>query len=157
MATVARISWPRILRAAVLAGIAGGILFDLAIVGFQTLAGQHPSLPALWQFVASTMFGRVAFTSPAYVWVGLVMHFAVSIAWAGGFAYLAQTKPVVIERPVISGFFFGLVVYVVMQLVLYSVQALRISGAPQVVAGLIEHTVFFGIPVAVVTRAQNDR
>jgi hypothetical protein len=152
MASVVRLNWSRIVLHGVIAGIVGGILIELFLYIAQLLPA-HTSAIAAWQFIASTAVGKVAFTSASYAWLGLAMHFCVSIAWAIGYNYLAKTQRSINGQPVISGLVFGLVVYVVMQLVLFSVQLLTITSVRQIVVGIIAHTVFFGLPVAMTTRA----
>ena len=49
--------------------------------------------------------------------LGVVMHFAVAIAWAFGYVYLVRTQPQLLSRPIVSGLGFGIVVYVFMQIV----------------------------------------
>lgn len=153
MATTAPLNWGRIVLRGIVAGIAGGVILDLFIY-FTGVLPHHGSMLTVWQNVALTAFGKVALTSASYAWAGLALHFAVSIGWAIGFAYLAEKQPGVNAQPVLSGVIFGFVVYLVMQMVLYTAQALVITGAMQVVSGIIAHTVFFGLPVALVTRAQ---
>lgn len=153
MATVVPLNWGRIALSGILAGIAGGICIDLFIYA-TTLLPAHESILSLWQFIASTAFGKVAFTSSSYAWAGALMHFCVSIGWGIGYAYMARTKPVINKQPLISGFIFGLVVYIVMQFVLFSAQALKTPDAASVYLGVIAHTVFFGIPVAFTARVK---
>jgi hypothetical protein len=81
------------------------------------------------------------------------MHFIVSIAWAAGYGYLAETQPGLNAQPVISGIVFGFVVWGVMQLALYTVQALHINTFGDAVLNIIAHTIFYGLPVALVTKA----
>lgn len=154
MASVARVDWGRLAARAFVAGIAGGILFDIFLY-FAVLLPQHISLIAAWQFIASTAFGKVAFTSASYAWIGLLMHFCVSVAWAAGYGYLAETQPGVNARPLTSGLVFGFVVWGVMQLALYTVQELHIANFAEAILNIIGHTVFFGLPVALVTHAQS--
>ncbi len=142
MAFAAPFNWSRIVLSGVLAGIVGGIFFD-AFVYLASLVPAHASILSLWQFVASTALGRVAFASASYAWAGAAMHFAVSICWGIGYAYTAQTKPAINKQPLISGFIFGLVVYVVMQFVLFSVQALKVPDLLSVyVGGTRAHRLF---------------
>jgi hypothetical protein len=153
MATVARLDWRRIVLRAIAAGIAGGICIELFLY-LAAVLPHHGSMLGAWQFIASTAFGKVAFTSASYAWAGLAMSFAVSIAWALGYGYLAATQSSVDARPVISGLVYGFVVWGVMQLVLYTVQALHINSFGDAVINIIAHTAFFGLPVALVTYAQ---
>lgn len=133
------------------AGVVGGICID-AFIYLTSLLPAHAGIFSLWQFVASTAFGKIAFTSTVYAWIGLAMHLLTSIGWATGYAYMLQSTPTITKRPLLSGFVFGLVVYVVMQFVLFSVQALRVPDALGVYLGVTAHTIFFGIPVALVAR-----
>lgn len=153
MATVVPLNWGRIVLSGILAGVAGGICIDLFIYATNLLPA-HASILSLWQFIASTGFGKVAYTSTSYAWAGVVMHFCVSIGWGIGYAYMARTKPVINKQPLISGFIFGLIVYVVMQFVLFSVQALKTPDTVSVYMGILAHTVFFGIPVAFAARVK---
>ncbi|HET9096232.1 MAG TPA: hypothetical protein VFN37_06195, partial [Candidatus Baltobacteraceae bacterium] len=134
MATVVPLNWGRIVLSGILAGIAGGICIDLFIYA-TSLLPAHASILSLWQFIASTGFGKVAYTSTSYAWAGVVMHFCVSIGWGTGYAYMARTKPVINKQPLISGFIFGLIVYIVMQFVLFSVQALKTPDTVSVYMG----------------------
>jgi hypothetical protein len=153
MAVVARLDWGRVVLRAISAGIAGGFCIELFLY-LATVLPHHGSMLAIWQFIASTAFGKVAFTSTRYAWAGLAMSFVVSIAWAVGYGYLAATQSSVEARPIVSGLVYGFVVWGVMQLVLYTVQALHINSFGDAIVNIIAHTVFFGLPVALVTNSQ---
>ncbi|MGZ3522553.1 MAG: hypothetical protein ACXVAG_16455 [Vulcanimicrobiaceae bacterium] len=153
---MAKINWTRALTQGAIAGIAGGILIDLFIYVTSVLP-QHGSMIAVWQFIASTAVGKEAFASASYAWLGVLIHFIVSIAWATGYAYLAQTRAALNVRPAISGIAFGVVVYVVMQIVLVGDNNFRMPSPLGLVLGLIGHCVFFGLPVAYAVRAQSAR
>src|SRR5579872_5628498 len=103
MAFVAPLNWSRILMSGAAAGIVGGICFN-AFIYLAGLLPAHASVLSLWQFSASTAFGKAAFTSPSYVWIGLVLIFAAAIGWGIGYAYIAHSRPAVNKQPVISGF-----------------------------------------------------
>ncbi len=111
-------------------GAAGGILFGLV---YFTAVVRH--LPA------GTQLGGYA-----------ALYTAACLAWGVGYAYLAATQPQVNRFPVLSGLSFGVVVYVVTQLVLYGIAAEQIHTAQQVAAGLSATCAFFGLPVALVAR-----
>ncbi len=136
-----------------LAGIAGGVIFML-FVYLASLLPEHASFVSLLQFTASTAFGKAAYLSAAYAWTGLGMLLAAAGGWGIGYAYLAHTKPVVNKQPLISGFLFGVIVYVIMQFVLFSVQALKVPDAVNVYVDVLATTVFFGIPIAFIARVK---
>lgn len=153
MATVVPLNWGRIVVSGALAGIAGGVCVNLFIY-LTSLLPAHASILSLWQFVASTAFGKAAFSSSGYAWAGLGMLFVASVGWGIGYAYLAHTKTAINKQPLISGFIYGVIVYVVMQFVLFSVQALSAPSILSVYLGILASTVFFGIPVAFVARVK---
>jgi uncharacterized membrane protein YagU involved in acid resistance len=156
MASAQRLNWARVLARGAVAGIMGGILID-AFLYAATLAPNHEGILRLWQFIASSAFGKVAYTSLAYAWAGLAMHLLVSIAWGIGYSYLSATQPAVNASPIFSGVLFGIIVYVVMQLALASVGLLVIRSASQVLIAICAHTIFFGVPVALVNDWQRPR
>lgn len=124
---------------AIVAGVIGGILVDtfLALV-------MHKSPLDIWQFVASTLVGPVAFTTPLYAILGGAMHFTISIVWALIYLYafgaIGQLK-----NWIVGAIVWGIVVDAAMNGLL----AIKI-GAPFVPAftqGLIAHIVFYALPV----------
>jgi uncharacterized membrane protein YagU involved in acid resistance len=153
MATTVPLNWGRIVLSGILAGIAGGICIDLFIY-LISLPSAHTSVLSLWQFIASAGFGRLASTSATHPWAGVATHFLVSIGWGIGYAYIAQTRPATNKNVLISGFVYGLVVYVVMQFVLYTVQALKTADALELYIGVLAYTVFFGVPISLVARVK---
>jgi hypothetical protein len=153
MASVAPLNWGRIITSGVVAGLGGGAGFNLCLYLISLLPG-HPSVLSMWQFAASTALGKSALASPSSAWIGVALIFAASIGWAIGYAYTAHTRPAINKQPPISGFIFGLIVYVVMQFVLFSVQALKVPDIMSVYLGILACTVFFGIPIATIARVK---
>ena len=157
MASSARPSWARILSQAVIAGIVGGILFDFYLWA-TTLLPVHGSILSLWQWIASTVVGKVAFTDPTYAVAGAVLHAIVSVGWAGGYAYVAATRPAATRQWVASGFVYGLIVYTLMQTILLADNNFSFPPDPNsFVNALVAHAVFFGIPVAYVVHVLQPR
>jgi hypothetical protein len=128
---------------AVAAGFIGGIIIDL----FLIIARAVP-FPGVYQFIASTLVGPVAFTSGLYIALGLVMHFFISIAFALGFAFVASRFRAVLDQPLAWGVIFGLAAYAVMEIVLALAHAAQPPSVKGIVISLIAHVVFFGLPVA---------
>lgn len=153
MATTVRLNWGRIVSSGILAGLAGGVCFDLFIYA-ASLLPAHASILSLWQSFAAAALGKTAYTSGSYVWAGLVLNLLASAAWGCGYAYMAQTKPAINKQPIVSGFIFGLIVYVVMQFVLFSVQELKVPDVLYVYIGVAATTFFFGVPIAFVARVK---
>jgi uncharacterized membrane protein YagU involved in acid resistance len=141
-----------ILRAGVIAGLIAGVLIDaFMIVAFAAGSREPlgPMIVSLFQFDAASAIGKAtAFSSPAFAWVGAIVHFVISIAWACGFVYLARVRRELTQRPVISGLAFGLVVWMVTQAWLLAAGLFTSLSAYAVFIQLIAYCVFFGIPVA---------
>ena len=156
MTTAQRVNWNNIAKEAVAAGIVGAITLHLYLYA-TVVAPQHGSMIGVWQFIASVALGKVAFTSTSYAWLGLLIHFIVSIGWAGGYAYLASRRPFMNQRWAISGLVYGVVVYMFMQLILLGANALKLPATPNdFIIAIVGHTVFFGLPVAFVVSRLNQ-
>jgi hypothetical protein len=156
MTDVRRVLWPRIIGTGVAAGIVGGMTIDLYL-WLTTLLPTHGSILSMWQWVASALIGNAAYSSGSFVWLGLAVHFAASVCWAGGYAYLAQRQAFLGERWPISGFVYGGVVYIFMQLLLLGAGKFVFPQNPgEFLNAVIAYTVFFGMPVAYVV-ARMDR
>jgi hypothetical protein len=156
MATAIRPNWALIVRQAVIAGFVGAVVFDF-YVRFTTVLPLHATFTALLQHSASIAIGPIALTSPNYVWVGVLVDLVLSMGWAGGYAYFAQRQPFVNARWALSGFFYGLIVYVLMLLLQIGAHAFNYPANVGVLLNdVLARTVFFGIPVAFVV-AQLDR
>lgn len=122
--------WRRIAWRGAVQGVAGGAL--LGLVYFSAAVRRYPPQPLLAEYAA--------------------LYTAACIAWGIGYAYLAGTQPHVNRVPALSGISFGVVVYIVTQLVLYGIAAEQIHTAQQVAFGLAATCLFFGLPVALIAR-----
>ncbi|MBV8689754.1 MAG: hypothetical protein JOZ59_06590, partial [Candidatus Eremiobacteraeota bacterium] len=88
MAPLSRLDWRLISLRGLLGGVIGGILID-AFLYIALFAPVHQPITALWANVSATATGHAA----ANPWLGLLIHFCVSIAWGVGYAYAAATRP----------------------------------------------------------------
>jgi uncharacterized membrane protein YagU involved in acid resistance len=139
-----------VIRQALAAGVVGGILID-AYLWITTILPSHGSIVAMYQWVASAAIGPIAMTNTSFAWLGLLVHFVVSIGWAGGYAYFAQTQSFVNTRWLVSGLCYGIVVLMFMSLVLIGAHAFTFPSSPnEFINSLIAHCVFYGLPVAFV-------
>jgi hypothetical protein len=157
MASSVRLPWGPIVVRGGLAGVAGGIIID-AYLWLTTLVPAHLPVTAMWQFVASTAFGKGSFANPSFVWVGLVMHLLVSIGWGIGYAYIAAGRPVIAARWVVSGIVYGIVVYTMMSIILLADN--NFTYPPTIDAflnAIAAHALFFGIPVAFIVDRSSRR
>lgn len=146
------VAWRRVMGTGVIAGLLAAITIEVFLY-IALLRPGHVALLDAWRFIASTALGKGAFTLPAAPWIGLFMHFAVSVAWGIGYAYLAQTRSGIDRHFITSGLIFGLVVFLVMQFALMAANAFHRPTAYEFLIDVLAHTIFFGLPLAVVVRA----
>jgi len=144
-------------KRAVTAGIAGGIILDLYL-WLTTVVPAHQSAGAALQYVASTVFGNVAFTSGSYAGAGIAISLLASIGWAAGYAYFTNTQPATNRHWLAAGAAYGVIVYILMQLLLLGSGRFLPPATPTaLVNAVVAYVVFFGIPVAYVVRVLTPR
>jgi hypothetical protein len=131
----------------VVAGIAGGILIDLFLLGVYVWHEHLIAWQMLYQSIASPLLGHSAYSSDTGVIAGMAIHLAISIAWGLGYAYVAGSTRQVLEHPFVAGIVFGIVVFVTMQVVEMTVGLWRPTFG-NIETGLVAHVVFFGLPIA---------
>ena len=130
------------IRAAVLAGLAGGAVDILA-----AFVIYRPATPLqILQSIAAGLQGAAAWNGGlASAALGLACHFLIAIAFAGLFVAAARPAPVLLRRPTLSGLGFGVAVYGVMNAIVVPL-SLAPSGpppSPQMIGlGLLAHALF---------------
>jgi hypothetical protein len=155
MSTSVSLNWRRIVTQALVAGIIAGVTIELYLY-LTSVLPTHGSIFAVWQYIASAAFGKAAYQSEQFVWIGLAMHFLVSIGWAGGYAYFAQVQRFVNQRWFLSGLGYGVVVLLFMQILMIGAQVFHFPATPLVFLNdIVAHTLFFGVPVAYVVARMN--
>ncbi len=144
----------RLITAGIVSGLAAGACmaaYLLAATAVMDAVNGFPSaIAAGYEFTAAALVGPSARGNPAYIPLGIALHFAVSIGWALGYVYLARTQPALVNRPVLSGVSFGLVVFFAMQVVLVAANTYVPPTPRSLLNGLIAHCVFYGIPLGLV-------
>lgn len=146
---------PRIMTG-VIAGLAGGILIDAyAFAAIDVMTGTL-DVAREFQITASGLLGPSALTNPGAAWIGVAVHFALSIVWGLGYVYVAAQRPQLTAHPIISGLVYGIVVYL---LVLLFNLAANVTNTPEMSTlgnALVAHTLFFGVPIALIARSQRS-
>jgi|HubBroStandDraft_5_1064220.scaffolds.fasta_scaffold199978_2 hypothetical protein len=146
-------------RAAVVAGISGNIAISVYLAITLPLF-FHTKPELLFQWDASNIVGNSAYAGGiGSALLGFLFDCIVSICWAAIFAAVYETFAPVRRMPVLSGLLFGLIVMAVMlELVVPLGHARQASqAAPALINTAIAHTVFFGLPVALVIAARLRR
>ena len=126
---------------------------DIASAIIMALArGSTPM--RLLQFVASGVLGRRAFEGgAATAGLGLALHFVIAFAVVVVFHFARQQIAVVRERPIASGIVYGVIVWLVMNLVVLPFSAARPRHA--LVPDLIQiaiHIFIIGLPTSLLLR-----
>jgi MFS family permease len=141
-------------RPGILGGLAGAILIDAYRLIVETLAHGSGEMERHYRRVAAAVIGSIAYAYPGAAYAGVAIHVIIAITWGVGYTYVALQSPRVAHRPIVSGFFFGVVVYISMAII-SALSGIVVHMSPQsVFYELIAHTIFFGIPLALVVDAR---
>ena len=144
-----------VLWAVLVGGLVAGMLDILFAISFAAFNGIPPM--RLLQSVASGVLGRDAYAGggPSAT-LGLFLHFAMAIAFAGAFVLASRSAPLLVRRPFIFGGLFGIGVFLFMRLVVLPWSAFPhpVSFKPLATTlDLLSHVFLFGIPIAMAARA----
>ena len=139
-----------LLRPIFIATLIAGTLDILAAVILTLIYGREPA--NMLRYVASGPFPPATQWGAAGAALGLLTHFTLMAIMATIFVVAARQRPALRERPLLWGLVYGLVTYVIMNLI---VVPLRFPGAfpPRpisVATQLFCHIVLVGIPIALV-------
>jgi hypothetical protein len=123
--------------------IAGGL--DLG-AAFITFGAEVPKA------IAGGLLGRSAFQGGPSVWVlGVVLQFFIAISAAAVYYAVSRKLFFLREHPLVCGLFYGIAVFLVMNLVVLPLSALHARG-PYRLAGLIQgllvHMILIGLPIS---------
>ena len=140
------------LQAILWAGSACAILDGVAASVQCGLLGIKPL--RVWQGVASGLLGERAFR---HGWVsgslGLLLHFVIALTAATVFVELCRQIPSFAQAYWISGPLYGVGVFLVMNLIVVPLSARPKRPVPSqaMIAQLIIHVFFVGLPIALAT------
>ena len=141
-------------RAAVLAGIVGNIAISIYLSIALPLF-FHADPIRLFQWDDSNIVGASAYQGGlSSAALGLFFDFIVAIGWGACFVIAYHLIPFVRRWVVASGLIFGVIVMLTMFYIVVPIgRAQHPSTAiPPLLNSLIAHTLFFGLPVALVVR-----
>jgi uncharacterized membrane protein YagU involved in acid resistance len=139
------------LLAVLTAGIIAGILADASLIAMNIAAGASLAKAlGVYPWIASVAFGKAMLASPAAPALGVAVHFCISIGWSLVFTFVARSQSWLLKRPLLSGGVFGLLVYLVMEILLIPRGDFEVPTLAQLAMFLIVNIVFFGMTVALV-------
>lgn len=128
------------------------IVYAFVFFGFRGV-----SAVTILQSIASGVLGAQAYRGGVLVaLLGLALHYLIMLIIAFVFLAAARRLGFLVQRPVIGGALFGVIVYCVMNFIVVPVSAS--PGAfrfdPVVVpAGVLVHMFLIGVPIALAVRA----
>lgn len=130
-----------------------GTLDILLAIILTVLRGKEPA--AMLRYVASGPFPQAADWGASGSLLGLGVHYALMAFMVAAFVFAARNMPALLDRPLLSGLVYGLITYVVMNLL---VVPLRFPAAwpPKALSigtQLFAHIVLVGWPLAFITRS----
>ena len=142
------------LSAILIGGAIAGALDITYAIGFSALRGVPPI--RILQSVASGLLGAPAFHGgwPTAA-LGLLLHFCIALLWATIFYLASRAIPFLTRHPVISGLFYGFLIYALMNLVVLPLSAFpRKVTFPLLVliTGILVHMFCIGLPIALAVR-----
>jgi hypothetical protein len=141
-------SWTGPLAASAL--LAGALDITYAIVFSYLRSGVAPT--RILQSVASGALGRAAYDGGAPVAaLGLALHFLIAFIITAIYFAVASRQAWLTRRPLVTGALYGLVVYLVMNLVVIPLSAIGTRPHPAtitMVTGILVHMFFIGVPIA---------
>jgi hypothetical protein len=138
------------LAAGLLAGLAGGLLIEAFYRATEwVFKVQADQLPLVTGYVTTTVLAPGSRLDLA-IGVAFLLHFAISAGWGVGYVSATQTSPQLLARPWLSGAAFGLIVYIVMQVMLLTAGLYHRPDFDVLLIQLAAYVGWFGIPVALI-------
>jgi hypothetical protein len=136
-----------------LAGLLAGCLDITAAFITWQIQGFGPSI--IMKGIASGLLGPTAFDGGWQIaMLGLACHFFIAFSAATVFYVASRSIKFMTSRPVVSGIFYGMAVYVVMYWIVVPLS--RVERSPVTfwgtVVAILTHIVCVGIPISLVVR-----
>ncbi|HJP90568.1 MAG TPA: hypothetical protein VJ875_01345 [Pyrinomonadaceae bacterium] len=133
--------------------IAGTLDVTAAFLTAWFRAGVTPS--RVLQFIASGLLGAASFNAGTKtVLLGLALHFVIATVATTVFYFASRKLLILIERPVLFGLLYGIVVYAFMNFVVLPLS--RIQPRPMTFTGfsigLLTIMFCVGLPIALIVR-----
>jgi len=130
-----------------------------AILVGGIIAGALDALTAFYLYgwgmprgIASGLLGRSALQGGTSVWIlGLALHFFIALSAAGVYYAVSRKLKFLTESPLVCGLFYGIAVFLVMNLIVLPLSAIHFRGPFQYVSlvrGILVHMFLIGLPIA---------
>lgn len=147
-------------RESLLRSIATGglIVFVIQILDVWIASTIIQGIPfvSVWQYIASGLLGMPAFEGGlASASLGLFLHLLISLAVAAIFIMSAKRLPIVRRNVIVSSLLYGLVVWIVMNLIvtpLSATPAVPAPTTPWLIEAILEHVFGVGLALGILVR-----
>jgi Na+/alanine symporter len=112
--------------------------------------------PGVPRAIAGGLLGRGAMHGGAGTYVlGILLHFFIACSAAAIYYVASRKLEFLTGHPVVSGLFYGIAVFLVMNLIVLPLSALHAKGPYEywgLVRGLLIHMILIGLPIALSVR-----
>lgn len=106
--------------------------------------------------IAAGLLGRTALQGGSGVYVlGIALHFFIACSAAAIYYAASRKLEFMVQRPLVCGVFYGVAIYLVMNLVVLPLSALHLKGPyrlESLIQGLLIHMLLIGMPIALSVR-----
>jgi len=134
--------------------VVGTLDITYACVFWALKAGVPPQ--RIFQSVAKGVLGAAAFTSgAASAALGLFLHYFIATTMSIVYYLVARRWTALVDRPLLFGAAYGLVLYAVMSYIVVPLSAARGGGSGGtlwVALSIIVHALLIGVPIALFAR-----
>jgi hypothetical protein len=130
------------------------ILVGGLIAGTLDLASAFISFGwAVPRAIASGLLGSAAFRGGLATWIlGVILHFVIALSAAAVYYFASRKLKFLKDNPMICGLFYGIAVYLVMNLIVVPLSAAPFKGGPfthrALIQGLLVHMFCIGLPIS---------
>ena len=142
----------------VLGGLLVGVLDIAAAFAFYGAFGVRPI--RILQGIASGLLGRESFgLGLASAALGLALHFVIAFGAATVYYLVSRRWRFLVERPILSGIAYGVVVYAVMNRVVLPLSrgGFRLPPWYFIAGGVLIHVLCVGLPIALAVHYSERR
>lgn len=103
--------------------------------------------------IAAGLLGRQSFMNPnPLLWIlGVLLHFFIAFSAATIYCLASRRLPFLRDRWLVCGIFYGIAIFLVMNLIVLPLCALHAVGPyplRSLLQGLLVHMIFIGLPIA---------
>ena len=102
--------------------------------------------------IAAGLLGRQAFQGGVATWIlGLLLHFFIALTAAAIYCLASRRLTFLKEHFVVCGMFYGIAVFLVMNLIVLPISGLHAAGPYQLrglIQGIVVHMLIIGLPIS---------